>query len=74
MSEVFGVLFYLLSYALVIGALVFWIWILVDCIRNESSEGNDKIIWVLVILLVGPIGGVLYCVVRRPERIRQVGR
>jgi len=25
---------------IVIGAMVFWIWALIDCINNESTEGN----------------------------------
>ena len=74
MSDVFGVLFFLFFVALGMGAVVFWIWILVDCISNESSEGNDRIIWILAILFAGPIAGLVYYVVRRPERIRQVGR
>jgi hypothetical protein len=46
----------------------FWIWMLVDCISNEPSTGNDKVIWVLVIVLAGWIGALIYFVVRRPKR------
>ena len=56
------------------GGVALWIWVLIDCVTNESSEGNDRIIWALVIALVGPIGALLYFVVRRPTRIAQFGR
>ena len=51
-------------------ALAFWIWMLVDCLKNEKSEGNDKIIWTLVIILTNWIGALIYFFVRRPERKR----
>jgi hypothetical protein len=54
--------------------LVFWIWTIVDCASNEPSEGNDKLIWILVILFVGIIGSIIYVAVRRPERRRLTGR
>jgi len=57
-----------------IAATVFWIWMLVDCLTKEPSEGNDKIIWVLVIVLLQAIGAAVYYFVRRPERIRQIGQ
>jgi hypothetical protein len=53
---------------------IFWIWMIIDCATNEPSEGNEKIIWILVIVLVGVIGAIVYYFVRRPERIRGVGR
>lgn len=51
--------------------LAFWLWMLVDCLTNEASEGNDKIVWALVIILTNWIGAVIYFIVRRPERKRQ---
>ncbi len=51
-----------------LAALAFWIWMLVDCLQNEASEGNDKIIWVLVIVLTNWIGALIYYFVRRPQR------
>ena len=47
---------------------------LIDCIQNEPSEGNDKIVWLLVILLLQWIGAVIYFLVRRPQRMRDLGR
>lgn len=51
-------------------AMAFWIWMLVDCLKHESSKGNDKLIWVLVIVLTNWIGALIYFFVRRPERKR----
>lgn len=53
---------------------VFWVWMLIDCLKNEPSTGNDKIIWALVIVLLNGIGAVLYYLIRRPERIKQTGQ
>ncbi|HMD89090.1 MAG TPA: PLD nuclease N-terminal domain-containing protein [Anaerolineaceae bacterium] len=53
--------------------LIFTIWTMVDCIKNEPNSGNDKIIWVLIILFLNFIGSFLYILIRRPERKRQYG-
>jgi hypothetical protein len=42
---------------------------LIDCLSNEPSEGNDKIVWSLLIVLLFVLGAVLYLLVRRPQRI-----
>jgi hypothetical protein len=52
---------------------IFWLWMLTDCASNESSEGNDKLTWILIILLVPFFGSVIYYFVRRPQRIKSVG-
>jgi len=54
-------------------AIVFWIWMLVDCATKEPSQGNDKVIWVLVIIFTHWIGALIYFLVRRPERKRLFG-
>lgn len=55
-------------------ASLFWLWVLVDCLINEPSEGNDKIIWVLVIILTHGLGALIYFFARRPQRQQQFGR
>ncbi|HTK06469.1 MAG TPA: PLD nuclease N-terminal domain-containing protein [Ktedonobacteraceae bacterium] len=52
---------------------IFWIWVLVDCLTKEPSEGNDKVAWTLFILGVPLIGALIYYFVRRPERIKTAG-
>ena len=53
--------------------VAFWIWMLVDCATKESSQGNDKLIWILVIIFTHWIGALIYFLVRRPERKRLLG-
>ncbi|MBL8888793.1 MAG: PLDc N-terminal domain-containing protein [Planctomycetaceae bacterium] len=58
---------------LIVGSLsllttAFWIWMIVDCATNEPNEGNDKIVWLLLIILLPFIGSLLYFFVRRPQR------
>ena len=60
--------------ALVIFQVVMWIWMLVDCLQNEPSTGNDKVIWVLLMVFLGILGSLLYYFIRRPQRIEQYGK
>lgn len=56
-----------------LGLFVLWLVVLIDCIKNEPSEGNDKIVWVLVIVLTHWIGALIYLVVRKPQRKARYG-
>lgn len=69
-----GLLIFLISTVIGILATIFWIWMLIDCLKNEPSVGNDKIIWALVILFLSYLGAILYYLVRRPERIKLTGQ
>jgi hypothetical protein len=60
--------------ALAILSTIFWIVTLIDCAVNEPSEGNDKIIWILVLIFTHALGALLYRFIRRPERIRRFGK
>jgi hypothetical protein len=53
---------------------IFWIWMLVDCATRESSEGNDKIVWTIIIIFASFIGALIYLFVRRPKRKEELGR
>jgi len=57
-----------------LGLTVLWIWMIVDCATNEPSEGNDKLIWILVIVLAHGIGALIYLLARRPQRKAMYGR
>jgi hypothetical protein len=55
-------------------AFIFWVWVLVDCITKEPSDGNDKVAWTILIIFVPLLGSILYYFVRRPERVKAVGQ
>ena len=52
---------------------VLWIAALVSCIKNESSTDNTKVVWVILIVALHCLGALLYFLVRRPQRIRELG-
>lgn len=63
-------LFFMGGRGIALLGMIFWIWVLVDCLTKEPSEGNDKVAWTLFILLVPVIGALIYYFVRRPERVK----
>ena len=74
MELIFGFMCFGVIGLVAIAINVFWIWMLVECLMKESSEGNDKVIWALVIVFTTVIGAAIYFFVRRPERIRTLGQ
>jgi pilus assembly protein TadC len=48
--------------------LFFWIFCIVDVLRNLFN-GNDKLVWILVLLFVPLLGPFLYFFMGRKKRI-----
>ena len=46
---------------------------LIECVTREPGEGNDKLIWILIIVLAGWLGALIYYFVRRPRRMIDAG-
>lgn len=60
----------LLLIGAVLAGFAFWVWMILDCITQETDPTN-KIAWLLVILLVGIIGAPLYFFVRKLPRVHR---
>ena len=54
--------------------MTFWIRMLIDCVTRESNEGNERIVWVLILLFTHVIGASIYYFVRRPRRFAEAGK
>ncbi len=65
--------FMFLVFAIAVAGFIFWIRMLIECATREPNEGNDKLIWILIIVLAGWIGALIYYFVRRPRRMAEVG-
>jgi hypothetical protein len=65
----------LLSFMLVpllLGSFAFWIWMIIDCATNEPPTGNDKLVWIVIIVFTQIVGALIYYFVRcRPRRIAE---
>lgn len=40
--------------------MIFWIWMLVDCVRNPRLSGGAKIAWLLVVFFLSWVGALIY--------------
>lgn len=47
-------------------AVVFWIWMLIDCARR-NFEGSEKVVWILIIIFLGILGALVYFFVGRKK-------
>ncbi|MBM3473828.1 MAG: hypothetical protein FJX75_11215 [Armatimonadetes bacterium] len=66
----FGViilLVWLLIFAAIVAGLVFWVIALVDAARREFPGQNDKLMWVLIVVLAGIPGALVYWFAGRPR-------
>ncbi len=76
MTALFGFLELFLVLPIIAIALlgtVFWVWMLIDCAVHEPNQGNEKIVWILIILFTHLLGAAIYFFARRPARITESG-
>ena len=57
-----------------LSSLALWIWMLVEVLTRETDEGNNRLIWALVIVFTHWVGALIYLLVRRQERISKLGK
>ncbi|MBI2657530.1 PLDc_N domain-containing protein [Candidatus Woesearchaeota archaeon] len=65
-------LFFIAVFALL---FVFWVVMLIDCIKRSFKNENEKIVWVLVIIFLHIIGAIIYFfVIKIGEQKRLIGK
>ena len=68
----FGIV-WLLMLGLSVGVMVLWVWMIVDCVRRQFDDENTRLVWVLIIVLAGWIGAIIYYFVGRKEGVMPEG-
>ena len=67
MASVFGILFA----GVFLASLAVWIFTLVDSLQTPDqtwqAAGQNKLLWVLLIVFLGILGSILYMVIPRPS-------
>ena len=64
---IFACIFFLIFGLVSLAATAFWIWMIIDVATRCPSEDNKKLIWVLVVVLTGIVGAIIYFFVQRPK-------
>ena len=54
------IIFVLAIIALAVFCFVFWILMIIDCAKRNFKNDTEKIVWILVIVLAGFIGSLIY--------------
>ena len=70
----FWLMFCLFAGTISLAGLALWIWMLVEVLTRETDEGNNRLVWALVIVFTHWVGALIYLLVRRQERIRKLGK
>jgi len=68
-----GALIALLFLVVMLAASVFWVYMIIECATKEPAGGNDKLMWILIIIFTHWVGALIYYFVRRPQRIAELG-
>ena len=55
----FGWIFGVLAIVGVLGG-IFWLWMLIDCLKRDFKKDSDKILWALAIFFLSLLGAALY--------------
>jgi heme A synthase len=58
---------HLLTMLVIFALFVFWLWMLIDCLKNPRLQGTEKIVWILVIILLYGLGALIYFFVGRKK-------
>jgi len=67
-------LFWFFIFFIVFAGAIFWVWMFIDCLTRENyREQNDKVVWVIVLLLASFLGAIIYYFfIKRKLGVKQV--
>ena len=67
LTSTFGLMFIpffftmgIFGFLIAILGTIFWLWVLIDCVKKTFKSDAEKIVWVLVLILLGLLGAVIY--------------
>jgi len=58
-------LFIFFLFALAFGSMALTIWSTIDIARKSFKKDNDKALWLILVWMVAPIGGIVYLIKRK---------
>ena len=61
---------YVIGFSALLGA-IHWIWSIIDVLRNYrvNSASENRIIWVILVIIIPPVGGLLYYAMSKTVRM-----
>ncbi len=54
--------------------LVFWIWMLIDCVKRNFRNDVEKILWVVIMIFAGWVGAIVYYIAIRLYNPRGIAK
>lgn len=65
---ILGIVFFLILPSIILPIIT-----LIDLVRSDFKDNNNKIVWVIAIVFLPVIGSILYLVLSRNQKIIQRG-
>lgn len=63
------IILFLIIIGLIIFLFVFWILMIIDAAKRKFKNDNDRVIWILIIVLLNWLGAIIYYfVIKMPDR------
>lgn len=56
---------------IVFGIMGFFIYVLIDILKSEFTNSINKIIWLILVLVTGPLGIILYFFIGKKQKIQK---
>ncbi|UII20535.1 PLDc N-terminal domain-containing protein [Fulvivirga ligni] len=49
---------------------IFALWALIDVVKSEFTNSNNKLVWVLLIIFLPLLGSILYLTIGRSQKLK----
>lgn len=61
------VIFFIIMAIIGLVAFIFWIWSIIDCVKRDFPGDNEKILWLVIIIILGVLGSLIYLIAGRKK-------
>lgn len=64
-----GIIFGFFTMIIGLGCALIWVLALIEIVQSEFQDKNERIIWLLLVILLPFIGTILYYAIGRKQRL-----
>lgn len=66
--------FYLLFLVLVFLGIIFWVVMIIDVVKRDFKNKEDRVMWTLIVIFCGIIGaGIYYFTIKKKDKKKKKG-
>lgn len=68
-----GLIFGFFAMIIGLGCTLIWVLAIIEIVQSEFTDKNERLVWLLLVILLPLVGTILYFAIGRKQRLEDAG-